>query len=572
MKIWLWAVILTLGVMGLSVASLAKKSVTFDETAHIAAGYSYLATGDFLMNVEHPPLVKELAALPLLALQPNFPDENTWNEVRTWTQWDLGRAFLFQWNAPDRLVFWARVPIVLLFGILALLIFGYTRQRYGTATGFLALLLFLFNPDLLAHGQLVTTDLAFTLFTFATLIALQAALEAPRLSGRAVLWFALCLGLAVTTKFSAAILCLILVVLAVLYIFASDDMLQGFSSCPLPRSQRTQRIVLLALAGSIAAWVLIWAVFGFRSSLSPAVMAAVDWQVLVHSNFRLEMLEFIQRSKLLPEGYLGGFFSLFELLKGRVPYFFGHYTNDYWWCFFPATFLLKTPLPLLILLGIAICRRIRNGLPADEKLFLLLPVAIYVAIAILTRVTLGNRHLLPIYPFLIVWVAEAGRNFRLTPFNRYKALLATLVAWQVIGTLLVYPNFLTYFNELSGGPKNGYRYLVDSNFDWGQDLKTLAAFRERHAKEPLYVSYYGTADPRYYLRDVIYLPCYPELPDTPIADLASIPRGSLVAISATILMSTDMEGDDPNIDLLNKLRQMEPEERLGNSILVFRMP
>lgn len=558
-------------IIGLTLAltSMASKSPTFDETSHIAAGYSYLVTDDYRVNIEHPPLIKRLAALPLLILKPRFTPEALHAKA---AQWNLGRKFLFTWNEPDRLVFWARVPIVLLFLSLGAMIYCCAREFYGPRSGLVALLLYLFTPDFLAHGQLVTTDLAISLFTFSTVYFFYRAL--CNRSPANVAGFALSLGLAAISKFSAGLLVIILLTLVTICLLDRNNRMLHLPESALASSPCTRRqwLGILAGTGLVVTWLLIWMIYGFRFSLTPDAAGLLDGVVLGDSGFLPRIAATLQRLKLLPEGYTGGFISCVTQLQGRSPYFFGTYSDDYWWCYYPATFLLKTPLPLIILIAVGFVRRMRSVWPRRDTFFLLLPAAIYLLIAIATKVNVGHRHLLPIYPFLIVWVAEIGRDFEHLQFSLKKYALIALIAWQILGTLSIYPNFLTFFNELGGGPKHGYRYLIDSNLDWGQDLKGLAAYRNQHPRDTFYVSYFGTADPKYYLRDVYYLPCHMEVEDVQIHDLPSVPPGAYIAISATMLMSIDIESDDPNSLIAKKLQETRPTARIGNSILIYRMP
>src|SRR5262249_54245989 len=190
--------------------------------------------------------------------------------------------------------------------------------------------------------------------------------------------------------------------------------------------------------------------------------------------------------------------------------------------------------------------------------------------------TLFRSHLLPMYPFLIVFASKVARLFTSRREPRLRALAAVLVAWCVAETALIYPHFLAYFNEIAGGPSGGYRWLVDSNLDWGQDLKGLARYQQQHSEEPLFLSYFGTADPAYYGVRARLLPAYGlpyHLRSSPTATFDEVPPGALVAVSATNLQA--VWGDDlfPGISrFMARLRPEPPVARIGYSIFVFRMP
>lgn len=560
MKHWLAvALVLTTSIL-LSVTSMSKKSATVDEVPHLAAGYSYLKTGDFRMNFEHPPLIKELAAAPLLLLNPRLELTDEWNQRNEWV---FGQRFLYSWNDPDRLLFWGRMPIIALFALLGLLVYFCARDFYGPTAGLVALILYAFTPDLLAHGQLVTTDLGITCFTFSAVYCFYRALQRPSLlhSGGV----ALSVGLAAASKYSVAILILILIALSLWHLL---------SASPTYRTDRLKQVGQLALITLATTWLIIWLTYGFQysivSSLAGQTMA-LNWEAL-ETNRLNRLLQLMNHWKLLPESYLFGAAAALKMLSGRIPYFLGAINPDSWRLFYPVSFVLKTPLPLLLLIGYQAFRSIRQRIVDRRMVFLLLPVILYFTVAIASKIGIGNRHLLPIYPFLIVWVSQIGPQFAPFKLNLKTGLITMLLLWQVLGTLRIYPDFLTYFNEVAGGPKRGYFYMVDSNFDWGQDLKGLADFRKKHLEEKLYVSYFGMADPTYYLRDALYLNSYPAVALEKYVDLTEVPSNALMAISATKLMSRDLETTPASKLLVEKLRALPPEERIGYSILVFRMP
>ncbi|MFN7927885.1 MAG: hypothetical protein U0Y68_08045 [Blastocatellia bacterium] len=150
--------------------------------------------------------------------------------------------------------------------------------------------------------------------------------------------------------------------------------------------------------------------------------------------------------------------------------------------------------------------------------------------------------------------------------------------WYALSAVLIYPHFLSYFNELAGGPQHGYTILADSNIDWGQDLKALAEYRRAHPEGTLYLSYFGTALPQYYGLEAEMLPGF-SLPWTTQArnrqfvPFRQIPAGSLVAISVSNLAGLypriyGLPGTD---EFLQRLQKMEPVARIGYSINVYRL-
>jgi hypothetical protein len=221
----------------------------------------------------------------------------------------------------------------------------------------------------------------------------------------------------------------------------------------------------------------------------------------------------------------------------------------------------------LLLLGLA-ALGLAGKAGARRAAFVALPFALYFAMAMSRTINIGHRHLLPVYPFLFVgagaaaaalWNARRGRAAA-------RAGLLLLLAWHAAGTLRVHPHHLAYFNELAGGPANGYKHLVDSNLDWGQDLIGLRAYMERNAVPRLKLLYFGTADPGYYGIACDRLPGYQ--PPPPSTLVREVRPGDLVAVSATHLQGLYLE---PEVRALaDQLRARRPLAVIGHTIFVYR--
>ena len=226
-----WAVLL-LAVMGwLMVSGALDDAVTYDEQPHVAAGYTYLTRRTVDFNTEHPPLLKDLAALPLLFMKLDL----SWyvSDGPDWFNgdpWEFGRKLLdHSTGDPDRAIFAVRAPIIALTLLLGWVMFAWTRRRYGDVAGLIALTLYVFSPTILAHGRLVTTDLGAAAGFFIATIAFLRFLERP--SGVNTLLAGTALGLALLTKFSTILLAPIFIVLAVAW-----HLLHRQRARPLPES------------------------------------------------------------------------------------------------------------------------------------------------------------------------------------------------------------------------------------------------------------------------------------------------------------------------------------------------
>jgi Dolichyl-phosphate-mannose-protein mannosyltransferase len=551
---------------GLAAHVMRGSSATFDEGAHLPAGYTHLAFGDHRLNPEQPPLVKLLAAAPLLAVRPVMKtDARSWVEAR---QWEFGRRFLYHWNDADRLLFLGRLPIVALASCLLVAVFLEARRRFGAPAAAASLGFATLSPDILAHGALVTTDLAFALFFFLSVAAFARVVEAvtPRRFAAA----GLATGAAFATKFSAPILVPVLLLLGLQAILDGRPMESGLRGPARPvtgAGARLRRVALLLAAVLLVTLAVVWASYGFRAALSPdpGVRAAgrAGLEAPVES-LPLRVAVAAGNAGLVPEDYARGLVFVMRHSEARRTFLLGELSDRGFPHYFLVTFLLKTPVPLLLLTALAMARIGRLG--RRDAAFLWLPVLVYAAFTLTRGLQIGHRHILPLYPFLFVAAGEAAA--RLWSWRRPAglALVAALGLWYAGGTLRNHPHHLAYFNEIAGGPANGWRVLVDSNLDWGQDLKRLAAWMRQKGVTRVKLSYFGSADPSYYGIDAEALPGY-TAPHAPRVT-REIRPGDIVAVSATNLQGVYLEPEDRA--LMARLRALEPIGRAGWSIRVYR--
>lgn len=533
--------------VALSVASLRTKSATFDEGAHLPAGYTYWALGDYRLNPEHPPLIKLLAAAPLRLLPVTLrADDVTWQTRR---QWEFGRRFLYHWNDADRLLLFGRLPIVALAALLGLAVFGWARALYGPTAALLALGFCLLSPDVLAHGQIVTTDAGIALFSFLAVVALYAlrdGITPPRAAALAATF-----ALAVATKFSALLLVPILAALVAVLAWKS-------------KRRSAPRALSVAAAMLVAAVALLWACYGFRFAASPDAGSPLEWRNVEAGGPVAGAALAARDHRLLPEALLYGFLRFYKAQETRPAFLLGEVSEQGWWYYFPVTFAVKTPVPLLVLVTAAAWASLRRRDDFVRECFLWLPPVLYMAMVMTRSLNIGHRHLLPIYPYLFILAGRTAAAGLARARMPARAATVALLAWYAAGTLRQHPHYLAYFNELAGGPQNGYRWLVDSNLDWGQDLKGLKTWMDRHGVPEIKLSYFGTADPDYYGIRCERLPGHLRPPRL----AAGIRTGDWVAISATNLQAVYLEGDARA--LMERFRREAPAGRVGHSILIYR--
>jgi len=447
---------------------LQGKSVTLDEVSHVAAGYSYLRTHEIVLNPMHPPLIKELCALPLLFLDLKMPVDAETIRRRggdMFYQWRFGADFL-RTQGAERVLLYSRPMAVVLSVGLAIVILLWATELWGPAGGTLALFLYVFDPTITAHAQLVTTDVPFAFFATLFLFWLRGALRSP--SWRRVLLSGIGLGFALAAKFSAVIL---LPVAALLMALASVvTPREGPDSPPtLPTrlvlsGRYTDRLLgavgLFAIMALIAGMV-VWAAYFFPSD---------------------------------PSFYVHGL-SLVEADHAKRYYHFfrGEFSQGTWPSYFLIAWLVKTPLPelaLLALSGVLFARGERA--PWLEEAFLLVPLAVFfVGYASLAQ-PIGVRYVIPCYPFLYVFAGRAAILLTHGLLSRL-ALVGTL-AWSVVEFAAIWPDHLPYFNQIAGGWRGGIHWLDDSSIDWGQGLLELRDYLAKRSIRDYTLCTAGNAD------------------------------------------------------------------------------
>lgn len=560
--------------------------VTFDETAHIGASASYVATGDFRLNPEHPPLVKILAGLAMAPLRPSVPvNQPSWRE---YNEWDFGRQFLFDNRvAPERLLAAARIPVVLITLLLIASVTAVALRWFGPFGAVLTGLTAAFDPTILAHGHLVTTDVAGALGIFAAVLRFGRFLDAPsrRRALIALGWFAF----AILTKFSTGILLLILPVMALARYLQLRA--QGLRR-PWPRHS-VRRTVLLFLGGALAAILLATGFQTRRPIDDPRINqlyrerelivaagienARPDLRVLVRvsepGTRTRGFLDALGRTPIPAYPYWRGMFSVIShSLGGHGAYLLGQSGNRGWWYYFPVAFAVKTPSGTLVLTGLLLLVatvRFAHALRAKavkgrfahfpiERLGAFLAPALYFGAALTSHLNLGVRHLAPVYPFLFLGIGSlaAFASRRGVAARWWSVALLGIALTVPLTTALEAPHFLPAFNTFVGGSKNGSRYLADSNLDWAQDVRNAATVLAKRGIQADFVTVFTNVPVERYFPNARSVPT-----DEEIAS-GGEPPGWYVASFGALL--------DPDRKL-RWLRGRTPAFTVGNSIGVFRL-
>ena len=542
--------------------TLRHETQTWDEACHIFAGYRYWTRGDFAMNPEHPPFVKLLAAATLLPLHLNGPErKHLFSKEEDFLS---ATEFVYSNNA-DEILLRTRTAASLLCLLLAVLIFATARQMFGNIAALIALTIFVFEPNLLAHGWEVTTDTGFSCFLLATVYAFYRYVKQP--SARRLALVGGAAGLALATKHSAILVFPILLVLAAaeLWLRRRPNRAQDFS-----RPGAAKLATSLVFAGVIAI-VVLWAAYGFRLHPQRGVSAearVIQYAQGLHSPTQKALITQAARWHLLPESYLYGLADVGYVVDFSHSYLFGHVYPHGQWFYFPAAFLIKTTLSLLLLLVLVpLAIALRGARYRRELAFLILPAAIYFAVAVLSTLNIGIRHILPVYPFLIILAGWTAREL-IAAKRRSAYAVVFLLAFSIFSSLRVFPVYLAYSNELWGGPSNTYKYLSDSNADWGQQLKSVKQYLDQRNVKNCWFAYFAdvVADPKYY-----GIPCKPltTIASTWLQPSMDVPPSvdGPVLISAGVLSGYEFGPNELNpYDQFTRLR---PTAILEHGVFVY---
>lgn len=561
--------------------SMKDDSATFDEVAHLPAGYSYLTQKDMRLNPEHPPLIKDLAAFPLLFIDGiNFP-----SEIKDWQedvngQWGFGSNFLYRAGNPaDKMIFWGKIPMILILVLLGFYIFKATKELFGTKAALLSLFFFSFSPTLLAHGRLVTTDVGAAAGVFIATYYFLKFLNKP--NRKSIVLSGIAFGLAELCKFSVILLLPFFAVLVLSWTIAKSENYKNFFKLFI-------RYCFFFLIVLIIGFVLIWSVYFYHTLNYPTEKQAQDIETMLSSHPNKSLgpgIAYLSQNPVTKPlaQYLLGLILVFQRASGsHTTYFLGEVSGAGWKTYFPTVYSIKEPLAFHLLTIIALLfatysikkpffknpfSRIKEWLKLHFPEFaIILFIVIYWAVSLKSNLNLGVRHLLPTFPFVMVLVSVLIVKLLKEPHLKFKYLILGLfISWQAISVIAIFPHFLSYFNELAGGPDNGYLYTVDSNFDWGQDLKRLRDWVNKEEIEEIYLDYFGGGDAKYYLKDK-YQPWWGT------KNKNELPKGSYLAISATLLQGGRAEpgpGFNTPCDYYRWLDAYQPITKIGYSIFVY---
>lgn len=564
---WRWWQIALFGLflswfLGVNLWLAWQESQTIDEAAHITAGYSYLTTRDFRFNPEHPPLLKELSAAPLFTLDvKNIRSLSAW---QSGDEWSAGKEFVYgSKSSPRAIMFTARMMPILIALLLGLLTFAVAAFLTNRSYGLLALGLFCFDPNIIAHSHLVTTDVASALGFLLVLAALFYYIEKP--SFKKLLLTGLAGGLALSFKFSTLLILLFIPVLIGLSVFIYE----------LPTRSwivKLWGIIKKSLLIFIVAGLFVFAVYGFEV-IKPSSAAAYSGNIARSNALYVHLKDF----HIPLYSYLRGVGRVISHSKTsediQTTYLLGNYSHTSW-NYFLIVFFIKTTITIIaatffmVIFGLyKLFMSIKSGRSFSKKQLYALSlgafVIIYLSASVWMKINIGWRHILPIYPVLFILIAIAVSQAAVKFHNQIKAyavIMLVLIGTTVLSLGLHFPYLISYSNELWPivNHKTNWPRLTDSNLDWGQDVYRLISYAKAHHDKNYQYSLFSNA-----LLERLDAPSNLK----PISSFDALKcrqtgQGNLV-VSYQIVYNND------NDTTYNCLRGLKPSYIVGSSILIF---
>jgi hypothetical protein len=526
----------------LAVSVIKQKSVGFDEAQYPAAGYNCWKNADYKINIENPPLAKLLVSLPLIFFNLDIPVVSEVPVSHPHYHFVFGHKFLAENKiSQEKILFLSRIVILLVSIIFGITLYLFTKRHFGVHSAFISAVLYFFCPNILAYSCVATTDLLISFLIFLFVIQFSMTLRhegsvvcSPAQRGEAIsslrqfLISGLILGLALLTKHTAFVLLPVAAVM-ILIKYLTEETPEIFT-----KEKFYDRLVLMMSAAFIVV------IAGYR---------------IVH------IKEYFQG--------LNGVLPLITtgLGSGQV-YMSGKYSTGGWWYYYIFVFLLKTPIPVILLMISALISIFkRKTLIIYPELTYILPAAAVILVSLsLSKYQIGMRTLLPVYPFLFVWLSEeVGQLWNKKGFGR--TLVVVSGVWYIFSAVNIHPHHLAYFNELAGGAKNGSKYLADSNIDWGQDLPLLAKRLKVAGNPQIILSYFGNDSPGHYGIKFQELASRSRITQkgSMISNLADMPEIYL-AVSATNLAGAYYPGQE---NLFWWLKTEKPLDIIGYSIFIY---
>ncbi len=532
-----------------------------DDINYVGWGYYYMLTGDYYsLELYHPPLTMHLLNIPNYFL--SLPPVGQWD---TADQHALGYYYLYKSGyGPQFLTRIERIPIIAVSMLLVFLIWLWSFELFGWKGSLLSLIFSAFFPPFIGNGSIIATDIVSACTIALALYLFWRWLIFPSTSH--AVFVGVALGLALLAKLTAIFLIPVFVICWLWKRLITRKELKWYEViCP---KGLYGQIVLMV----IVSFVVLWAGYGFdvrtiHDSIPVRYLGEGARADDYYKNFENAMPFSSQTSSWLwnklplpLSSYAMTWFYTMNLNKnGGWAYLFGESKRGSWWYYFPVAFIYKTPLSLIIALLLAIFF-LRSRSFTEDWAIPLLAAIIFFAAQMTANINYGVRHILQVYVFLLVLVGVLGSYFA----KRWLRIsVCFLLLWAILAAIIAYPQYLSYFNELALG--KGEMILLDSNLDFGQDLRPLGMWMQDENISSVQLSYYGTADPDYFLENHTYLASILGR-GIPLREICTATPG-YAAISLNNLYAVYFE----NKSCFAELRDRKPLARIGASINVYNI-
>ncbi len=599
--VWWLAILIHIIYAGVLWHSIQNKSATVDELSHLATGLYSLSTGDFRMNRTAPPLQNVACAIPVMLVH-DFQldyDNESWRKGI----WNGSGDRLLEANPETfhQLLMAGRMGSIALSVLLCWVVFVWAKEVWGGSTALLVLLVTAFEPNLMAHGRLTTTDTASVLCFVLTGYSFWKFLRNP--TWKWLLFMGAGFGLAWYAKHSGVVLLPALLIGTGVMVWMQPE---RFRYLFVFTKQLTKPwfVIVVPLVSIVVivftGLMMIWAGYGFEIGDSIAgerrpnqsyiwsgievplrsilYMLGYDGAALINSVDPNQPLWLFLRGYLPAFSHWEGYFAnRAHLTSGHLGYFMGELSMYGWRSYYPVLFLIKTPVGLLILLGLGavlLAARHVNLRLQDWTALGLIPLLYLLVIVFFNTANIGYRHALPVIPFVILIFAGAAlrycinglrhirRQKKSTERSTRSDVLFAVILFMCIGLQTGYvvqqhPHYLSYFNMLIGGPKNGHYFAVDSNLDWGQDLLYVKDYIEQNKLGAVNVLYFGPPS---------LLDAY-EVPYTNAKELERFEPGTYI-VSTSLLHGI---GAGKVMDKLNVFRTREPDAYITPAVFMYRI-
>jgi hypothetical protein len=539
-----------------------RTSATVDEPFHILAGHRHWQCGDFGINPEHPPLLKLLATAQLNFRQLSEPPWECGSKLTPkFDGFSYGSTFIVD-NGVDRVVVTTRLAASLMSMLLALLVFLAAWEMFGRWEALTALAIVAFEPNFIAHGSLVTTDMAISATAFGAVYALYR-------FGKNHTWLrflvgAFAIGLMLAAKHSAVIFVGVLFTLLI-----ADAIVFQRSKLRLP--QKVLRHIAIFAGMFLIGLAILWSFYGFRYRAIPnATAPTISVADYIRENGRPESVqsfparvtEAISHIRVFPESYILGMADVIAW-GTRNCWLFGRAYATGKWFYFPVAFIVKSNIALLLLLpsGLIFLYFVRERW--REGMFLLAPAAVFFVFASSSNFNTGVRHILPIYGFLIV-ISSAGAVWLCRKFAAFRYVLIALLVLNATAAIRAAPAYLAFANDLWGGVEHSHMIFSDSNVETGQSMKLVSEYLARKDVKDCWIATFVHPE---MVRSV--QPCRPMPSGTRIMVSRDLIDPVPVVIEGSVLIS-DMELPPRGGDEYVPISKSDPIALIGGNTFVYR--